>query len=187
MNSIRRAGEIVQRGSSLAQGGSQSVAVETGKMLTVARRMLRGAPERITEEESALWASVLQMAGVDSRDILPALTSYMASNSWFPAPAQIIEHCRIIQGNRFREAQAIREREQAERAEIERLAEQERRDRMTPEEREREDAEKAQRIAEIRARLIKAGVLDPPITDGPSVPIADQAYMLRRIEGTDLG
>jgi hypothetical protein len=46
---------------------------------------------------------------------------------------------------------------------------------MTPEQREAEDAERAQRIAEIRARLIKAGVLDPPITDGPSVPIADQA------------
>lgn len=154
-------------------------------MLTVARRMLRGAPEKLSEEESSLWASVLQMSGVDPADIGPALASYMTSNSWFPAPAQIIEHCRIIEGRRYREAQALRDREEAQRLEIERLAEKERRDRMTPEQREAEDAERAQRIAEIRARLIKAGVLDPPITDGPSVPIADQADLLRRMEGAD--
>jgi hypothetical protein len=69
-------------------------------MLTGARRMLRGAPEKLSEEESSLWASVLQMSGVDPADIGPALASYMTSNSWFPAPAQIIEHCRIIEARR---------------------------------------------------------------------------------------
>lgn len=70
--------------------------IEIGKMLVVSRRMLRRAPEVLTVEDTNWWFAVLSRAGVDARDIEPALARYMESNEWFPAPSQIIEKARTI-------------------------------------------------------------------------------------------
>jgi hypothetical protein len=70
--------------------------IEVGKMLVVARRMLRRAPEVLTEDDVQWWFMVLSRAGVDARDLEPALARYMESNEWFPAPSQIIERARTV-------------------------------------------------------------------------------------------
>lgn len=79
---------------------NHELSAEVAKMLAIARRMLRRGPEALTPEDTALWCTVLSEAGVQACDVLPALVRYMETEAWFPAPAQIIEHCRVFSRRR---------------------------------------------------------------------------------------
>lgn len=150
-------------------------------MLTVARRMLRGAPENLTEQETAIWVHALIAARVDPADITPALTRYMVSHKWFPAPAEIIESARGIESERWAEIRAQRQREEELQRRAEREAEAERLALMSPEQIETERREREERIAAVRARLIAAGILDDPNKREPVLDIEAQIATLKKL------
>lgn len=140
-----------QSGAVLVSTGVREI--ETGKMLVVARRMLRKGPDNLQPDDTAVWAFVLADAGVDPDDIMPALLSYMKSNEWFPAPCQIIEHARMIGKKRITERRLAKLREDAEIKRLEEQAERERWESLTPEEQAAETAERRAQIDAIRARF----------------------------------
>jgi hypothetical protein len=142
--------------------------IETGKMLVVARRTLRKGPESLQSDDTAIWSFVLSDAGVEADDIMPALLSYMKSNEWFPAPCQIIEHARMIREKRINKARLAKLREEAEMKRLEEEAERERWESLTPEEQEAERAERRAQIDAIRARFRHLADDDAPKPAQPS-------------------
>jgi hypothetical protein len=115
-------GEIQSTESKLVSSGNQRT--EVGKMLVLARRMLRRGPESLQADDTVIWSHLMNLAGVDPSEVVPALMEYMKGNEWFPAPCQIIQH---VEMNREKAKREIRRQQiEAERIESERRAEAER-------------------------------------------------------------
>ena len=126
--------------------------VEVARMLSIASTILIRSPKELTPDELQVWVWVLHDAGIKPAQVMPSFRRYARTARWFPTPADIIDVASVLRIE-WLEAEVQRERLEAiQRERDAEQAERDRRERLTPAEREAEDQAARQAMEAARER-----------------------------------